>query len=428
MKIKNVVNNNNNVFNSFCTESEANILKNFVHINTLKENNKKKIFYSYCIADGYKYKIIIKKKKDYLNNLKLLILSLDHPHIIKLIHFCELDSSFMCVFEFFTDINLYTSISFSAKYDERKIKKIIYQIILIVNYLHSNNLAHKKLSPHSFLIKTLNNEVMIKLDDVFKIKTVSAKSLNSKRKSLNVYSVGVIMYFLVCGEFPFSYFENDEKKILWKKISYKGLNFIKKILLSDFSSMITIKEALDHVTQKKNNFFHLEWFKEDIKQNIYINFDILKNIYDFWKKNTFKRYILNSIAKFIIKEDIYNYNYIFFYFDIIKEGSIKYEQYFIIMKKLGLLDANIKASFNGLDISKVGLIQFSNIIASLLNSFIKIDKKIILKIFKKIDYNNEGIITKRKLYKLYNIKTKNEISFNDKKKYTFEEFYNYICK
>ncbi|CRG95232.1 protein kinase, putative [Plasmodium gallinaceum] len=421
MRIKNVVNNSNNIFNFFCTESETNILKDFVHIITLRENKKKKICYSYSIVDGYKYRIVIKKKKDYLNNLKLLILPLDHPNIIKLIHYCELASSFICVFEFFTDTSLYSSVVFSARYDERKIKNIIYQIILIVNYLHSNNLALKKLSPYSFLVKSVNKEVMIKLEDIYKITTISTKT-NSKIKSKNVYSIGVIMYFLVCGEFPFSYLENNQKKIffdkkLWKNISYKGRNFIKKILLNDLSSMITVKEALDH-----------EWFKEDIKQNIYINFDILKNIYDFWKKNTFKRYILNNIAKFLIKEDIYNYNYIFSYFDMTKEGSIKYEQYFIIMKKLDLADANIQLSFNGLDISKAGLIQFSNIIASLLNSFIKIDKKIVLKFFKKVDHNNEGVLTKRKLYRFFNIKTKNEINLNDKKKFTFEEFYDYICK
>ncbi|SBS95804.1 protein kinase, putative [Plasmodium ovale curtisi] len=210
--------------------------------------------------------------------------------------------------------------------------------------------------------------------------------------------------------------------------------------------MMTIREVLDH-----------EWFKENVKQNIYINVDVLRNIYDFWRKNVFKRYILNNISKFIVKEDIYKYNSLFFYFDIMEEGSIKYEQYFAIMKKLGLIDANIRESFNGLDISKKGHIQFSSIqfsnrfffffskkekmhhichiiynpddaplplcsfsdvIACLLNSFIKIDKKTALRFFKKVDYDSEGIITKKKLYKFYNMKTKNEISTNDKRKFS----------
>ncbi|SBS85706.1 protein kinase, putative [Plasmodium ovale curtisi] len=146
--------------------------------------------------------------------------------------------------------------------------------------------------------------------------------------------------------------------------------------------MMTIREVLDH-----------EWFKENVKQNIYINVDVLRNIYDFWRKNVFKRYILNNISKFIVKEDIYKYNSLFFYFDIMEEGSIKYEQYFAIMKKL-------------------------DVIACLLNSFIKIDKKTALRFFKKVDYDSEGIITKKKLYKFYNMKTKNEISTNDKRKFS----------
>ncbi|ETW34535.1 hypothetical protein PFTANZ_04733 [Plasmodium falciparum Tanzania (2000708)] len=151
-------------------------------------------------------------------------------------------------------------------------------------------------------------------------------------------------------------------------------------------SIISLREALDH-----------EWFKENIRQNTYINFEMLRSIYNFWKKNTFKRYILNNLAKLIINEDIYICQSLFFYLDILQQGSIKYEQYFIIMKKLGLLDG---------DINKTIAFQF----------------------FKKVDYNNEGIITKKKLYKFYNLKTKNEINSYAKKKFTFEEFYNYIRK
>ncbi|KJP85410.1 hypothetical protein AK88_04949 [Plasmodium fragile] len=41
----------------------------------------------------------------------------------------------------------------------------------------------------------------------------------------------------------------------------------------------------------------------------------------------------------------------------------------------------------------------------------------VLKFFKKVDYNNEGIITKKKLYKFYSMKSRNEIGSNDKRKY-----------
>ncbi|KAI4836271.1 protein kinase [Plasmodium brasilianum] len=422
MKIKKFLNNsNNNLLNSFCLESGTNVFKDHVPITTLKENNKKKVFYSYNIIDGYKYKIIVKRKKNNLNNTKFIISSLDHPYIVKLIHCCEYSSCYISVFEFFSDITLYSSVIFSTKYDERKIKNIIYQIFLTVNYLHSNNLFHKNLAPYSFLIKIVNNEVMIKLEDVYNIKALSTK-LNSKMKSENIYSIGVIMYFLACGKYPHFCFENKKKKVLplnelHENISHKGQSFLRRILLSDLSSMITIREALDH-----------EWFKENVKKNIYINFDMLRSIYDFWKKNTFKRYILNNISKFMVKEDIYKYNFLFFYFDLLEEGSIKYEQYSSTMKKLGLIDANVQESFNGLDVSERGQIQFSNIIACLLNNFIKIDKKVVFKFFKKVDYNNEGIITKKKLYKFYNITTKSDLSVNDKRKFNFEDFYSYISK
>ncbi|GAW82050.1 calcium-dependent protein kinase [Plasmodium gonderi] len=420
MKIKNfLLKKRNNLSTSFCLESETNVLRDHIPIHTLKENDKKKVFYSYNLVDGYKYKIIVKKEKYNLKNYKFIISSLDHPYIIKLIHCSEYASSFISVFEFFSDINLYSSITFSAKYDEKKIKNIIHQIILIIHYLHSNNLVHKQLLPHSFLIKSVHNDMMIKLEDIHKIKT-QPTTINSKTRNQNIYSIGLIMYFLVCRQYPIFYIENKERKLFfseecWKNISLKGRNFVQKILLSDISSIISMRDMLDH-----------DWFKENVKQNIFINFDMLRSIYNFWKKNAFKRYILNNISKFIVKEDIYKYNSLFFYFDIMEEGSIKYSQYFATMKKLGLIDSNIEESFNGLDISKSGQIQFSNIIACLLNGFIKIDKRMVLKFFKKVDYDNEGIITKKKLYKFYNMKIKNDIVSNNKRKFTFEEFFTYI--
>ncbi|SOV24562.1 protein kinase, putative [Plasmodium sp. DRC-Itaito] len=421
MKIKRTQKSNTNPLNSFYIGSEQNILKNLIPINTLKENNNKKIIYSYNVLDGFKYKIIIKRKTENINNIYKIVISLDHPNIIKIIQYAESDYYVTTVSEFFSDISLYDTVSFSAIYDEEKIRKIIYQIILIVNYLHSNNFLHKKLTPHSFLIKKINNELLIKLHDIHNIQIMPSK-LRSKYKSQNIYSIGSITYFLVCGEFPLYYYKNNEKRIciskkLWKNFSYKGRDFIKKILLGNMSSIISLREALDH-----------EWFKENIRQNIYINIEMLRSIYNFWRKNTFKRYILNNLAKIIINEEIYTFQSLFFYLDILQQGSIKYDQYFIIMKKLGLLDGDIKMSFNGLDISRSGKIQFSNIIASLMNSYIKIKKSTAFQFFKKVDYNNEGIITKKKLYKFYNLKTKNEINSYAKKKFTFEEFYNYIRK
>lgn len=412
-----------NVFRSYYMPKETNILKDIIYIGTVKANNKKKHFYGYNLIDGYKYTIIIKAKKrnHSSNDIKLIIATVDHPYIIKLIYYSENVSTFVSVFEFFTETTLYSSIIFRIQYDEPKIKSIIYQIILTVYHLHSNNLAHKKLSPHSFLIKSIKNELMIKLRDIFKITTITQKT-NPYIKGLNVFQIGIIMYFLACGEFPPVYNQYNAKSILfqkrsWERFSIRGKNFIQKILLSDVRSMITIKEALEH-----------DWFKEDIKPNIYINFDILKSIYEFWKKNTFKRYILNTLAKYIMKEDVYWYNYIFLYLNTMKDGSITYDEYFITMKKLGLLDASIEDSFNGLDISKNGRIKYSNIVACLLNNFIKINKNLVYSFFKKVDYNNEGVITKKKLCYFYNLKMKKDVSSADKRKFTFEEFYNYLCK
>ncbi|KOB61299.1 hypothetical protein PFHG_03052 [Plasmodium falciparum HB3] len=347
---------NNNPLHSFHIESEQNILKNLIPINTLKENNNKKIIYSYNILDGFKYKIIIKRKTDNINNIYKIVVSLDHPNIIKLIQYAESDYYFISVSEFFSAyMTQYPSLQYMMR---TKLEKSFI----------------RKLTPHSFLIKKINNDLVIKLDDIHNIFSMIIKNCHQFLIFIYLFIfifLLLLVYFLVCGEFPLYYYKKNEKKICiskklikyynnpfniiifylfdrWKNFSYKGRDFIKKILLGNMSSIISLREALDH-----------EWFKENITQNTYINFEMLRSIYNFWKKNTFKRYILNNLAKLIINEDIYICQSLFFYLDILQQGSIKYEQYFIIMKKLGLLDG---------DINKTIAFQF----------------------FKKVDYNNEG--------------------------------------
>uniref|UniRef100_A0A8C9LS15 Protein kinase domain-containing protein n=1 Tax=Piliocolobus tephrosceles TaxID=591936 RepID=A0A8C9LS15_9PRIM len=272
MNAKNVADNINNTYNflnSFCLETQTCVLKDHVPICIVKENNVKKIFYSYNSIDGYKYKVIVKNRSPNVDNNKFIISSLDHPYILKLIHYCEYASSSITVFEFFSETNLYTSKVYNTQYDESTIKNIIYQIILTVNYLHSKNLVHKNLHLQSFLIKSINNELMIKLEDIHKIILNSSKSHKTMRRQ-NVYSIGIIMYFLIFGKYPNLYMNNKEEIFsspskLWESVSKKGQHFLKTILLNGSSSMITTKEALYH-----------DWFKENVNQTVYINYDVLQ--------------------------------------------------------------------------------------------------------------------------------------------------------
>lgn len=105
-------------------------MKNMIYIRTVKANNKKKLFYGYNLIDGHKYTIIIKAKKQNhpLNDINLIVTTIDHPYILKLIHYSEHTATLVSIFEFFTETTLYSSVSFKVQYDEAKIKSIIHQV------------------------------------------------------------------------------------------------------------------------------------------------------------------------------------------------------------------------------------------------------------------------------------------------------------
>eukprot|EP01123_Difflugia_compressa_P013375 TRINITY_DN615_c0_g1_i1.p1 TRINITY_DN615_c0_g1~~TRINITY_DN615_c0_g1_i1.p1 ORF type:complete len:472 (+),score=95.17 TRINITY_DN615_c0_g1_i1:51-1466(+) len=198
---------------------------------------------------------------------------LDHKNIIKLDEVFDEKDTIYLVMEFVQGGELFDQIVSRGTYSEFDAAKIIRQILEAVEYLHSIGIAHRDLKPENLLCSGDENNT-IKVTDFGLSKDFGSASLRTScgtpdyvapevlrgqpyDNSVDIWSIGVITYILLCG-FPPFYGNTDQQifeKILkvdydfpspdWDAISGEAKDFIKKILVQDPTKRPTALQALE---------------------------------------------------------------------------------------------------------------------------------------------------------------------------------------
>jgi len=226
-------------------------------------------------------KVAIKRiKKDQVegDDIKLLLREvhimrgLNHPNILKLYEVYENDEEFFLVMELVTGKELFDKIVEKGQYSEKEAANIVRQIVSAVEYLHSNGIAHRDLKPENLLTSGDGDLEVIKIADFGfsknfgedKLKTscgspgyVAPEVLTNEDydNSVDMWSVGVIIYILLCGYPPF-YADNAPalfKKIMevkydfddpsWENVSGDAKDLINHLLMKDPSKRYTAKQC-----------------------------------------------------------------------------------------------------------------------------------------------------------------------------------------
>lgn len=199
---------------------------------------------------------------------------LHHKNIIQLIEVFEDNEHIYLVLELVTGGELFDQIISRGSYSEKDAAAIVKQILEAVMYMHSNGIAHRDLKPENLLVSGPNNE-LVKVTDFGLSKDFGEATLSTScgtpdyvapevlrgapyDNSVDIWSIGVITYILLCG-FPPFYGNNDQEifeKILkaeynfpaesWDPVSDDAKDFIKSMLILANSKRPTAQEALQH--------------------------------------------------------------------------------------------------------------------------------------------------------------------------------------
>ena len=208
-----------------------------------------------------KTKSFSKNEEDILNNeLKILSL-LDHPNIIKVFSFYSNEDSYSYMAEYCEEGDLNEQLLNKGAYDEKTAAYIMHQIFSAINYCHKNKIINRELVLENILVSEIKNDLPTVKMGYFGTSYLAKKNAIKIKRNTNLYyippeantsfdkyfdksdiwSCGVIMYFLLAARPPFAG-ENEEEK--QRNIFNKNYDIIKCLKKGAYSDIYLVENKL----------------------------------------------------------------------------------------------------------------------------------------------------------------------------------------
>ena len=410
--------------NLFFYNSNKSITENYKFIKQILKGENEKIFKVKNIKNGVIYsckeisKINLTKKEKLIKEINILT-KIDHPNTIKFHEIYESDNNLYLIREYCKGNDLISFIYMKNKnISEEEIIGIFLQIISLIKYCHNKNICLINLDPENFFftdeyskennnIKLVNFESsqIFELNQKLKVKIkpnyfISPEVLSGTfDNSCDIWSAGVLLYFLLSGEPPFSkkgdsnIYENIRKikysfpSIKWKNISEEAKDLIKQMLLPE-GERINITNILSHPWINKLKKISLK----DLSFNI--------SIFNKYKYSILlKRIVLTYIASRTNNLKINPIRELFKAFDVDNDGQITFDNFkkCIIESKSDddkdneKLEKEINLIFSIIDTDKNNKIEFTEFLSSILPEQVYLNKYILFEAFSFFSQNNYKI-------------------------------------
>ncbi|XP_065123363.1 serine/threonine-protein kinase D3 isoform X1 [Paramisgurnus dabryanus] len=215
------------------------------------------------------------KQESQLRNEVAILQNLHHPGIVNLECMFETPERVFVVMEKLQGDMLEMILSSEkSKLPERITKFLVTQILVALRHLHFKNIVHCDLKPENVLLASAEPFPQVKLCDFGFARIIGEKSfrrsvvgtpaylapevLRSKgyNRSLDMWSVGVIIYVSLSGTFPFNEDEDINDQIQnaafmypatpWKEISTDATDLINNLLQVKMRKRYSVDKTLSH--------------------------------------------------------------------------------------------------------------------------------------------------------------------------------------
>jgi len=367
-------------------------------------------------------KLISKTQRKDLQRFKkeiAIMKVMDHPNILKLHETFEDQRFIYLVLELCTGGELFEHIINSGHFTEKQAAIVMKDLFRAIYYMHSSHFAHRDLKPENFLFlakedKFENNTLKV-IDfglaceftpgQFLKTKAgtpyyVAPQVLAGKYNELaDVWSLGVIMFVLLCGYPPF-YGDTDADVLAkvrlgsytfnpkdWKAVSEDAKDLIRNLLKTEPKDRFAANQALNH-----------RWITETAPKASTAAVVDLGQLTNFTQHNKLKKATMQLIPSLLADSQIKKLREAFQILDSNGDGRVSVDEMISGLEQFGVAaNKDIDSLVKAMDADGSGEIDYTEFLAATVDKKMMNDEGVLWQAFMRFDLNNDGKITSDEL-------------------------------
>ncbi|KAA8497106.1 putative myosin light chain kinase [Porphyridium purpureum] len=232
-----------------------------------------------CAAKAVSKLTAARKELQYLARETAIMKKLDHPHCVETLDIFDSDGKIWFVMELLKGGELFDIVSEMHHFTEAQAVEVARQIVSGIAYLHANKIVHRDIKPENVLCVNRTFPLQCKITDFglsnflpdtpdtsLALKSYVgtpnyvAPEVMLQRPygpAVDIFAVGVVLYILLCGRFPF-YGERDDEYLArcrrgpkfldkyWAGVSEDAKDLIVKMTAYDPNERPSAEEVLEH--------------------------------------------------------------------------------------------------------------------------------------------------------------------------------------